>query len=120
MSPKIIRKNQVMLRFSDAEFEQIKHLHDSHGPLAVALRNHALNRESVVRQSYVRAHFAPIDPAFIRQIAGAMSNINQIAKLANTYRNDIEKLQIVAALANLENQLNQLLEIGYSLSEIKQ
>ena len=66
------------------------------------------------------AQFAPIDPAFIRQIAGAMSNINQIAKLANTHKDEIEKLQIVAALANLENQLNQLLEIGYSLSEIKQ
>lgn len=128
MSEKILRSKQVMLRFSEKEFAKLGQLHGADKALAVALREYVLGLpvpEKITEKLYKEnkrerpPHFAPIDPAFMRQIAGAMSNINQIAKLANTHKNEIEKLQIVAALANIENQLNQLLEIGYDLSETK-
>lgn len=122
---KVIRSKQVMLRFSDEEFEQVQKLNNSTTPLAVALRKYVLGLpvpEQVTKVILPKPvadnspHFAPIDPDFLRQVAGGMKNINRIATVVNSNNDKLEKLHLVSQLANIEKQLNELLAIGYKLS----
>ena len=122
---KVIRSKQVMLRFSDEEFPQVQQFNNSKTPLAVALRDNVLGLplpEQIIKVSEPkqmkenRQHFAPIDPDFLRQVAGGMKNINRIATVINSNQNQLEKLHLVSQLANIEKQLNELLAIGYKLS----
>lgn len=122
---KVIRSKQVMLRFSDEEFEQVQKLNNSKTPLAVALRDYVLGLPipeqvtKVIEPRQVKEnspHFAPIDPDFLRQVAGGMKNINRIATVVNSNQNQLEKVHLVSQLANIEKQLNELLAIGYKLS----
>lgn len=126
MSEKIIRKNQIMLRFSDAEFDQVKQLHSSNQFLAAVLRDYILGLpipEQIIKENQEPKkqerppHFAPIDPDFLRQVAGAMANLNQLAKLAHIQKNDLDRLHLTGQLASLEVKLNELLKIGYQLSQ---
>lgn len=123
---KVIRSKQVMLRFTDEEFEQVQKLNNSKTALAVALRDYVLGLpvpEQITKVILPKPvtdnspHFAPIDPDFLRQVAGGMKNINRIATVVNSNNDKLEKLHLVSQLAKIEQQLNELLQIGYKLSK---
>lgn len=50
------------------------------------------------------------DPELIRQLAKIGGNLNQIAKQANSLDNDIEKIRAFGLLAQIQIQLDELLE----------
>lgn len=123
---KVIRSKQVMLRFTEEEYEQVQKLNNSKTALAVVLRDYVLGLpvpEQVTKVILPKPvadnspHFAPIDPDFLRQVAGGMKNINRIATVVNSNNDKLEKLHLVSQLAKIEQQLNELLQIGYKLSK---
>jgi uncharacterized protein (DUF1778 family) len=52
-----------------------------------------------------RLRQSPLEKERIRQLARIGANMNQIARWANTYKESLEAVEVLAALTNLETQI---------------
>ena len=52
-----------------------------------------------------RLRQSPLEKKRIRQLARIGSNMNQIARWANTYKDSLEAVEVIAALTSLERQI---------------
>lgn len=69
-----------------------------------------LNRKPT-RKRYTKA----ADPALVAQLGKIGSNLNQLARWANTEKSAVDALQVLAALAGIRSELDKLLpdrEVG--------
>ena len=68
---------------------------------------HGLSVSDYVRQTCLglRLRRTPEEKRRIRELARIGSNLNQIARWANTYQDSLEAVEVLAALARIENQI---------------
>ena len=97
------RTNIIKVRVNDEELEQIKKRSPSKS-LAPFLRESALNA-NVPRP---RKEYPKIDPEFIRNFAGACNNLNQLTRLANIEKDNLQKLNLAVELQKVRAELERL------------
>lgn len=85
-------------------------------PLASWLRNLGLNQE--IKQT--RIPYPKVDPNALRVLSGIGNNINQIARIVNLKRQNIEKIQLLTALEAVNREIKQLREELKNDSDISQ
>ena len=68
---------------------------------------HGLSVSDYVRQTCLglRLRRTPEERRRLRELARIGSNLNQIARWANTYKDSLEAVEVIAALASLETQI---------------
>ena len=68
---------------------------------------HGMSVSDYVRQTCLglRLRRTPEEKRRIRELARIGSNLNQIARWANTYKDSLEAVEVIAALASLETQI---------------
>ena len=68
---------------------------------------HGLSVSDYVRQTCLglRLRRTPEEKRRLRELARIGSNLNQIARWANTYKDSLEAVEVIAALASLETQI---------------
>ena len=68
---------------------------------------HGLSVSDYVRQTCLglRLRRTPEERRRLRELARIGSNLNQIARWANTYKESLEAVEVLAALTNLETQI---------------
>jgi hypothetical protein len=108
MSDKVIRTKQVKVRFTDEEHKLAVHL--SPKALAIWLREMALDstQDFVVSQKKKAIVLPKKDPALVRQLAGIGNNLNQLTVRVNAEKASIDKVLILAKLAEISDQLNKI------------
>lgn len=97
------RTNIIKVRVNDEELEQIKKRSPSKS-LAPFLRELALNAK-VPRP---RKEYPKVDPEFMRKFAGACNNLNQLTRLANTEKDNLQRLNIAVELQKIRAELERL------------
>lgn len=62
-----------------------------------------------IRQATLDYHLrkSPQDKKVLRDKTRLASNINQIARQVNTYKDDIDKLQLLTCLLEIENKIHE-------------
>lgn len=58
--------------------------------------------------------YTPADPALVRELAKIGNNLNQLARWANTYKSNIEAVQILSQLGAIERDLKKMIPGGES------
>jgi len=104
------REKIIKIRVSAEEFETLKFL-CTKAQLAEWMRETCLNpgQGDLVKESKGPD---PVDPALLRQLAGIGNNLNQLARRVNTGDWDVvERIQVIAALAGIERELEALREV---------
>ena len=68
---------------------------------------HGLSVSDYVRQTCLgqRLRRTPEEKRRLRELARIGSNLNQIARWANTYKDSLEAVEVIAALTSLERQI---------------
>ena len=68
---------------------------------------HGLSVSDYVRQTCLglRLRRTPEEKRRLRELARIGSNLNQIARWANTYQDSLKAVEVIAALASLETQI---------------
>ena len=68
---------------------------------------HGMSVSDYVRQTCLRLRLrrTPEEKRRLRELARIGSNLNQIARWANTYKDSLEAVEVIAALASLETQI---------------
>ena len=68
---------------------------------------HGMSVSDYVRQTCLRLRLrcTPEEKRRLRELARIGSNLNQIARWANTYKDSLEAVEVLAALASLETQI---------------
>ena len=68
---------------------------------------HGMSVSDYVRQTCLglRLRRTPEEKRRIRELARIGSNLNQIARWANTYKDSLEAVEVIAALTSLETQI---------------
>ncbi len=68
---------------------------------------HGMSVSDYVRQTCLglRLRRTPEEKRRIRELARIGSNLNQLARWANTYKESLEAVEVIAALARIENQI---------------
>jgi len=68
---------------------------------------HGLSVSDYVRQTCLglRLRRTPEEKRRLRELARIGSNLNQIARWANTHKESLEAVEVLAALTSLENQI---------------
>ena len=68
---------------------------------------HGMNVSGYVRQTCLglRLRRTPEEKRLLRELARIGSNLNQLARWANTYKESLEAVEVLAALTRLENQI---------------
>ena len=68
---------------------------------------HGMSVSDYVRQTCLglRLRRTPEEKRRLRELARIGSNLNQIARWANTYKDSLEAVEVIAALASLETQI---------------
>ena len=68
---------------------------------------HGMSVSDYVRQTCLRLRLrrTPEEKRRLRELARIGSNLNQIARWANTYKESLEAVEVLAALARIENQI---------------
>ena len=68
---------------------------------------HGMSVSDYVRQTCPRLRLrrTPEEKRRLRELARIGSNLNQIARWANTYKESLEAVEVLAALARIENQI---------------
>ena len=100
----------IKIRVSEEEFLSLKQrqVGDS---LAGWMRQICLNRP-VEPTSKVTRIVHTADPELIRQVAKIGGNLNQLAYHANVQKHLLTRTQMLASLANIESQVNSLLDLS--------
>jgi hypothetical protein len=67
-----------------------------------------LSVSDYIRQSCLSFHLrkSPMEKERLRQLARIGSNLNQLAKWANTYKRAVEAVEVLTALASLEREID--------------
>ena len=68
---------------------------------------HGMSVSDYVRQTCLglRLRRTPEEKRRLRELARIGSNLNQLARWANTYKESLEAVEVLAALTRLENQI---------------
>ena len=68
---------------------------------------HGMSVSDYIRQTCLglRLRRTPEEKRRLRELARIGSNLNQIARWANTYKDSLEAVEVIAALASLETQI---------------
>ena len=68
---------------------------------------HGMSVSDYVRQTCLRLRLrrTPEEKRRLRDLARIGSNLNQLARWANTYKESLEAVEVLAALTRLENQI---------------
>ena len=68
---------------------------------------HGMSVSDYVRQTCLRLRLrrTPEERRRLRELARIGSNLNQIARWANTYKDSLEAVEVIAALVSLETQI---------------
>lgn len=97
------RTKEIKIRLTEQEHQDL--LQRKKGELAVWIRTTCLEQEVPQPKTVKTA-----DPELLRQLAKIGGNLNQIAKQANTLDSDLEKIRAFGLLAQIQSQLDELLE----------
>lgn len=99
---KELRTKSVKIRLTEIELAQLKERQIG-GELATWMREVCLGEKK-------RKTIKTADPELLRQLAKIGGNLNQIAKHMNTFSDQVEQIKIYGLLAEIQNQLYELLE----------
>lgn len=102
--PKQNRTKRVIIRLTEQEHQRLLDKKTKAG-LATWIREHCLESQTERRKAVKTA-----DPKLLAQLAKIGGNLNQIAKQANTLDSDLEKIRAFGLLAQIQSQLDELLE----------
>lgn len=101
---KQVRTKRIIVRLTEQEHQQLLNKKTKAG-LATWIREHCLDSPTDKRKAVKTA-----DPKLLAQLAKIGGNLNQIAKQANTLDSDLEKIRAFGLLAQIQSQLDELLE----------
>ena len=113
------RTREIAIRLTDAELADVRAKAAGRGVgMADLARQLLADAEGVevqqtrrVRGTAPRQRPAPrADPALVQQIARAGSNLNQIAKWANTHKAGADAVQVIATLAAIDRELSEIVD----------
>lgn len=106
MVEKIKRTKEIKLRLSNEEHAQLLEK-KTNVQLATWIRETCLAEKTNTKRKYKSA-----DPELLKQIGRIGGNLNQIARIANMdlQGGKIDKLRLLAQLATIQDQLNEVLE----------
>lgn len=96
------RTKRIIIRLTKQEHAEL--LNKKTKPLATWMRETCLSEQTKTKRTKTA------DPELLRQLAKIGGNLNQIAKQANTVDSDFEQIRAFGFLAEIQNQLNELLE----------
>lgn len=99
---KELRTKSIKIRLTETELAQLKERQVG-GELATWMREVCLGEKK-------RKMIKTADPELLRQLAKIGGNLNQIAKHMNTFSDQVEQIKIYGLLAEIQNQLYELLE----------
>lgn len=102
--PKQNRTKRIIIRLTEQEHQQLLAKKERAG-LATWIREHCLASQTEKKKAVKTA-----DPKLLVQLAKIGGNLNQIAKQANTLDSDLEKVRAFGLLAQIQSQLDELLE----------
>jgi len=72
-------------------------------PLAIFLRDLGLGQKDARKKSYPK-----VDPELLRQLSGIGNNLNQLARIANIKRDEMETALILSALSDIKASLDSI------------
>lgn len=102
--PKQNRTKRIIIRLTEQEHQRLLDKKTKAG-LATWIRETCLDSPTDDRKAVETA-----DPKLLAQLAKIGGNLNQIAKQANTLDSDLEKIRAFGLLAQIQSQLDELLE----------
>lgn len=102
--PKQARAKRIIIRLTEQEHQRLLDKKTKAG-LATWIRGYCLNSPTDERKAVKTA-----DPKLLAQLGRIGGNLNQIAKQANTLDSDLEKIRAFGLLAQIQSQLDELLE----------
>ena len=102
--PRQNRTKRVIIRLTEQEHRQLLDRKTKAG-LATWIRETCLGSPTDDRKAVKTA-----DPKLLAQLGRIGGNLNQIAKQANSVDDDIEKIRAFGLLAQIQSQLDELLE----------
>ena len=103
MPTKVNKTNHIGIRATDDEKLNWELKAHSCGLKTSQLARYLLNKHSTGYASDKRSR-----QEFNLQVARIGNNLNQIARWANTYKDDAEAIQVIASLARIESSLLEL------------
>lgn len=98
------RTKRIIVRLTEQEHQRLLDKKTKAG-LATWIRETCLDSPTDDRKAVKTA-----DPKLLAQLAKIGGNLNQIAKQANTLDSDLEKIRAFGLLAQIQSQLDELLE----------
>ena len=98
------RTKRIIVRLTEQEHQRLLDRKTKAG-LATWIRETCLDSPTDDRKTVKTA-----DPKLLAQLAKIGGNLNQIAKQANTLDSDFEKIRAFGLLAQIQSQLDELLE----------
>lgn len=98
------RTKRIVIRLTEQEHQLLLDKKERAG-LATWVREYCLESPIAKRKAVKTA-----DPKLLAQLAKIGGNLNQIAKQANTLDSDLEKIRAFGLLAQIQSQLDELLE----------
>lgn len=111
------RTKSIKIRLTEEEHDQLlRRCGDM--PLAEWLREVGLGQEVKVKRR--RKAYTPVDPTLIRQLSKLGNNVNQIARVVNTYKSNLDKVWLLSALNSVKESLTALRKDNSNDSDISQ
>ena len=99
-APRAPKTKQVLIRLSEEEHARIKGLAEESGmSMAALMRDHL---------GHIKIRNRDDEKKRIAMLNRINSNINQIARFANTYKESAEALGIISALLSLDKKVDEL------------
>lgn len=100
---KQLRTKSIKIRVTPQELKELKSKSDTK-QLAVFMREVSLG----IHVPRPRKEHPKIDPEFMRKFAGACNNLNQLTRLANIEKDNLQKLNIAYELQKIRAELERL------------
>ena len=97
------RTKSIKIRVTESELIALKKSAGSN-QLATFLREVGLNTYT----PKPRKEYPKIDPVFMRKFSGACTNLNQLTRLANTHKDNLEKINLTYELTKIRTELERL------------
>ena len=100
---KQLRTKSIKIRVTPEELKELKSRSDTK-QLAVFMREVSLG----INVPRPRKEHPKVDPEFMRKFAGACNNLNQLTRLANTEKDNLQKLNLAYELQKVRAELERL------------
>ena len=110
-----MRKKEIKIRLTEEEHQDLL-ARCGDVPLATYLRQLGLQQEVVVKRR--RKSYTSVDPTLIHQLSKLGNNVNQIARVVNTYKHNLDKIWLLTVLNGLREVLEGIRKDNKSDSKV--